>query len=1024
MEFGSWKLFGLGWIIAMKTKQIWVTVLSLFGAFAFPGSAAVLYVNINNAHPSAPYSSWATAATNIQDAVNAASPGDTVTVADGIYGTGQTSYYGSNRVLVTKAITIQSLNGPATTVINGYQMPGTTNGASSVRCICLNDRAVLSGFTLSGGSTTDGGGGILCDSIADVVSNCIIAGNSSKTLGAGVIHGTLFNCQILNNTSYSEGGGAAYSVLVNCLVAGNTASLYGGGVYDPAAMTNCTVADNKAFGSGGGVSNVGSGVPIRNCIVYFNTAQSGSNVYGYVAGSISNCCAPEFALPSCVTNLPGFERGMAGDYRLQIGSPCIGAGDNNSAVAGTDLDGNPRIFGTSVDLGAYENQFSGIAHFVSLGGRNPMAPYTNWLTAATNIQDAIDLANPGEPVIVSNGVYRTGGRVVSGSLTNRVVVNSGVNVASLNGPAFTLVVGNHAFGATAVRCAYLAAGATLSGVTLTNGATDVTGDIIGAQSGGGAWCEAGSTISNCVFQADSGYHGGGGAYSGTLVNCFLTANTAQSVGGGALESTLINCLASNNVASLRGGGCFGGYITNSTLVANYAPYGGGACSNVLVNCNLNKNLSSKSGGGAFSSDLILCLLSGNRSTNGGGATFGSLSGCTLTNNVAGNGGGTCSNNLVNCLLVNNSSFTNGGGAFYGNLTNCTAQGNGAVVCGGGAYGGVVNRCFVAGNGAQNGGGLAYGVGSDCLISNNAASSLGGGVFVSTLSNCTVITNVFGGSYGSTLNGCRVIWNVIGGSHNDTLNNCVVRYNTDPSSPSIYGSTLNNCTVLNNSGPGPATAGVYYCSATNSIIDFNGIANFQPLPYSLPDHCCLGSVAMGPGCFTNAPVFLDAALHLASNSPCIDAGNTAAVVGVTDLDGRARVVNGTVDVGAQEFQGADIEPFVSWLSQYSLPDDGSADYVDSDGSGMNNWQKWVAGLDPTNPASVLKMTSALPASGQPGTTVSWQSVSGIVYYLERSSNLADFSGIQSNLVGQAGTTSYTDATATNGGPYFYRVAVQP
>ena len=165
------------------------------------------------------------------------------------------------------------------------------------------------------------------------------------------------------------------------------------------------------------------------------------------------------------------------------------------------------------------------------------------------------------------------------------------------------------------------------------------------------------------------------------------------------------------------------------------------------------------------------------------------------------------------------------------------------------------------------------------------------------------------------------------------------------------------------------------------------------------------------------------LRLQSNSPCINAGDNDFVTTATDLDGNPRVVSGTVDIGAYEYQGTGSVISYAWLQQYGLPTDGSADFIDSDGDGMNNWQEWICGTCPTNAQSVLRLVSATPAGTN--ITVTWQSVAGVNYFLERSTNLASpFMHLASFIMGQAGTTSCADTNVAGPGQLFYRVGVLP
>ena len=596
-------------------------ILSLTWALlvlAIPGPAATLYVSLNSTNPVPPYADWSTAATNIQDAVDVANPGDTVLVTNGIYQTGgSVNGVQTNRINVTTPVTVQSVNGPALTIIEGYQ----SNNRAAIRCAFLANGATLSGFTLTNGSAffSPGGGGVLCGSSNCVVSNCVIVGNSAND-GGGANSGILVDCQLIGNSA-NDGGGVYGASLINCLVSSNSAG-YGGGMYIGTAtncliisnaatifgggsyqgtFVNCTLAENTAVTAGGGVYG-GSGAWLYNSIVFFNSAPTDPNLLG---AQCDYCCTtPAVVGDDNITNDPAFVDITTGDFHLQPNSPCINAGNNSFITTSTDLDGNPRIMNGTVDIGAYESSYNLNVHYVSLTSTNPVSPFNGWNIAATNIQDAIDAASAGDFIIVSNGIYQTGGRTVNRYvLTNRVAINKAVTVQSVNGPVYTTIAGLPGTGgypSSGYRCVYLTNGAALIGFTLTNGATSGSGtNIVTELSGAAAWCESSSAvISNCVLTHSYAFYYGGAAYQGTLDNCVISNDTAFLDGGGTYLANLNNSTIVSNklVQGFGGGGAAYGVLSNCLISGNTAPAGGGAYYSTLANCSISHNAASQGGG--------------------------------------------------------------------------------------------------------------------------------------------------------------------------------------------------------------------------------------------------------------------------------------------------------------------------------------------------------------------------------------------------------------------------------------------
>ncbi|HAW50085.1 TPA: hypothetical protein DCX16_03950, partial [bacterium] len=337
--------------------------------------------------------------TTIQEGINACPEGGTVSVSAGIY---------NEVVYINKGIALIGIGTPTITA----QGLGDTNTVTFDGTV--TDNALICGFIITGAPEGYSyGNGIFCSTASPAITNNIISWNSDNGIACYYSSPVIYNnivsendegiyCEIssptitnntivksddcgivcinssptiTNNTiteNYDVGiacEGNSSPIIANNIIIESFCGIFCGENSSP-TITNNTISENSGIGIycnnssptihnnvitkngteshefwNGGIYATQTSNPIinYNCI-WWNGPDGNNNYCGCFSGTNDISADPQFV--------------GEGDYHLQSTSPCINKGTNTppGGLPETDKDGNPRIVGGIVDMGAYEFQ--------------------------------------------------------------------------------------------------------------------------------------------------------------------------------------------------------------------------------------------------------------------------------------------------------------------------------------------------------------------------------------------------------------------------------------------------------------------------------------------------------------------------------------------------------------------------------------------------------------------------------------------------------------------------------------------
>ncbi|MBU0473370.1 MAG: T9SS type A sorting domain-containing protein [Bacteroidetes bacterium] len=898
--------------------------------------------------------SWLSAYTSFQSALDNAVSGDEIWIAKGTYkpssdnglGGGSRYYHFSLKIGVDVyggfAGTENSIeerenygHGEVNETIfsgdlNGDDVGFTNNSENCYHVIYNHTTSInaihFDGVTVSGGNANGSGdhakgGGMFNYRASNPLLNHIIFSGNSAVYGGGMYsynnYLTHTNVTYKNNIAdYGSGiciqGAITDIKFHNCIISGNKSNYDGGGVFIEGARflpINTTITGNHADRNGGGIyvnNSFGPQSDLMNSILWGNTAtNSGSQVYN--AGSnhpnIYNC---------------DVEGGSAG----------IGLSSGTySGIYSNNIDGDPNFV---TDVTSPAPSAVGDFHLINdyptstspcfEAGNNDLLYYLQFTD--------FDGENRIQVEHVDIGAYEGGNYSTSPIIyvdINATGNNDGITWAN----AFTdlqwaLLIARTCPGFTTIK---VAAGTykPTSGTDQTISFAMVNGISIlgGYPTGGGArdW-ETNETIlsgdlsGNDVFDVTNyGFQGTSGddnsyhvIYNDSLINLNTTAVLdGFTISGGYAPTEDDNDLSTppNPIPGSGGGMCnlsASPKVVNCIFTGNQALFQGAGMLNYngsspyVSNCTFFENI-------LYGSSS--CYGAGMANYNGSSPSVDS---CDFISNYSGVGAAgmynaeDCDVLITNCLFSENIAFydpirqqPNGGGGMA-NLSNHP----------------VIIDCIFSGNVAeyQGDGGAMYNYLSAVTLTNvtflnNTAEHFGGAIFTgscweSVYTNCTFFgnsTDWYGGAIffrnSTGLYENSIFWGNTAGREGDQI--C---FTLDHGETDFY-----HCNIQG----GTAAFGFTEGSGTYTGNFINNI--------------------------DADPLFVDALnddLRLYGNSPAVNTGNNSYNSELTDLRGQARIQNTTIDMGAYEWT-AGIDPYMST---------GNTIYVDVNASGANDGSSWA------------------------------------------------------------------------------------